>query len=303
MASLRRTRPENLRDITIQVAIVRPGPIQGGAVNPYIARRQRMRVDPDVRGALRRIRRWSPCWRRRWAPSSSRTRCWRWRSPSPGSAVGEAEGLRRAMSRKRSEAAIEAYHGRFVAGAQRKHGVDCRDRRAGVRDGQGVLRLRLPQGARSGVRPARLPVDVAARALLRRSSSARCSTSSRWASIRRTRSCTRPSAGASRSSRRMSTRAGWSASWNGLPPTAGCGSAWPTSGASASRMWPSSSPRAGSGGRFRSLSDLASRAGCGAAALELLALVGRVRRAGGAGRGGGGCDRGRRGGWRSGSWG
>ena len=34
MASLRRTRPENLRDITIQVAIVRPGPIQGGAVNP-----------------------------------------------------------------------------------------------------------------------------------------------------------------------------------------------------------------------------------------------------------------------------
>ncbi len=47
MASLRRTRPENLKDITIQVAIVRPGPIQGGAVNPYIERRQRLRVDPD----------------------------------------------------------------------------------------------------------------------------------------------------------------------------------------------------------------------------------------------------------------
>src|SRR6185437_5448263 len=47
MQSLRRTRPANLQDITIQVAIVRPGPIQGGAVNPYIERRQRMRVDPD----------------------------------------------------------------------------------------------------------------------------------------------------------------------------------------------------------------------------------------------------------------
>src|SRR5204863_4267280 len=47
MQSLRRTRPETLQDITIQVAIVRPGPIQGGAVNPYIERRQRMRVDPD----------------------------------------------------------------------------------------------------------------------------------------------------------------------------------------------------------------------------------------------------------------
>ena len=41
-----------------------------------------------------------------------------------GFSPGEAEGLRRAMSRKRSEAAIEAYHKRFVAGAQRKHGVD-----------------------------------------------------------------------------------------------------------------------------------------------------------------------------------
>ena len=41
-----------------------------------------------------------------------------------GFSVGEAEGLRRAMSRKRSEAAIQAYHERFVAGRQRKHGVD-----------------------------------------------------------------------------------------------------------------------------------------------------------------------------------
>ena len=46
MQSLLRTRPENLADLTIQVAIVRPGPIQGGAVNPYIERRQRLREDP-----------------------------------------------------------------------------------------------------------------------------------------------------------------------------------------------------------------------------------------------------------------
>jgi error-prone DNA polymerase len=41
-----------------------------------------------------------------------------------GFGVGEAEGLRRAMSRKRSEAAIEAYHARFVEGAKRKHDVE-----------------------------------------------------------------------------------------------------------------------------------------------------------------------------------
>ena len=40
-----------------------------------------------------------------------------------GFSPGEAEGLRRAMSRKRSEAAIEAYHQRFVEGAERTHGV------------------------------------------------------------------------------------------------------------------------------------------------------------------------------------
>src|SRR2546421_2506629 len=41
-----------------------------------------------------------------------------------GFSSGEAERLRRAMSRKRSEAAIEAHHKRFVAGAQELHGVD-----------------------------------------------------------------------------------------------------------------------------------------------------------------------------------
>ena len=46
MQSLLRTRPKNLEDLTIQVAIVRPGPIQGGAINPYIERRQRLREDP-----------------------------------------------------------------------------------------------------------------------------------------------------------------------------------------------------------------------------------------------------------------
>ncbi len=40
-----------------------------------------------------------------------------------GFTVGEAEGLRRAMSRKRSHAALEAWRERFVAGALEK-GVD-----------------------------------------------------------------------------------------------------------------------------------------------------------------------------------
>jgi error-prone DNA polymerase len=124
MASLRRTRPETLQDITIQVAIVRPGPIQGGAVNPYIERRQRMRVDPHFRVPYEH-------------PSLEavlgetlgtiifQDQVLEVSIAFAGFGIGEAEGLRRAMSRKRSEAAIQAYHERFVRGAQAKHGVDA----------------------------------------------------------------------------------------------------------------------------------------------------------------------------------
>ena len=53
MQSLVRTRPESLEDLTVQVALVRPGPIVGDAVNPYIARRQAAARAPRLRGALR----------------------------------------------------------------------------------------------------------------------------------------------------------------------------------------------------------------------------------------------------------
>ena len=59
---------------TIQVAIVRPGPIQGGAINPYIERRRRLREDPDVSRSPTSIPRSSRSCARRSARSSSRTR-------------------------------------------------------------------------------------------------------------------------------------------------------------------------------------------------------------------------------------
>ena len=123
MASLRRTRPENLRDITIQVAIVRPGPIQGGAVNPYIARRQRLRVDPDFKVPYDHPS-LQPVLEETLGTIIFQDQVLEVSIAFAGFGVGEAEGLRRAMSRKRSEAAIEAYHVRFVEGAKRKHDVE-----------------------------------------------------------------------------------------------------------------------------------------------------------------------------------
>jgi error-prone DNA polymerase len=123
MQSLRRTRPETLQDITIQVAIVRPGPIQGGAVNPYIERRQRLRVDPDYQVPYEHPS-LEPVLHETLGTIIFQDQVLEVAIAFAGFSVGEAEGLRRAMSRKRSEAAIEAHHRRFVAGAQRVHGVD-----------------------------------------------------------------------------------------------------------------------------------------------------------------------------------
>ncbi len=124
MQSLRRTRPENLKDLTVQVAIVRPGPIQGGAVNPYIERRQRLRVDPGYQVPYDHPS-LEPVLGETLGTIIFQDQVLEVSIAFAGFSPGEAEGLRRAMSRKRSEAAIQAYHERFVQGAQRKHGVDA----------------------------------------------------------------------------------------------------------------------------------------------------------------------------------
>ena len=116
MQMLKRTRPESLDDLTVQVALVRPGPIIGGAVHPYVERKKRLREDPayrvpydhpsletvlsDTLGAI-----------------VFQDQVIEVAMAFAGFSAGEAEGLRRAMSRKRSEAAIRAYEEKFVTQA------------------------------------------------------------------------------------------------------------------------------------------------------------------------------------------
>jgi error-prone DNA polymerase len=120
MGSLHRTRPENLDDLTIQVAIVRPGPIQGGAVNPYIERRQALRKDPSFEVPYDHAS-LEPVLCDTLGTIIFQDQVIEVAMAFAGFSPGEAEGLRRAMSRKRSVAAIEAYHERFVEGAMAKH--------------------------------------------------------------------------------------------------------------------------------------------------------------------------------------
>jgi error-prone DNA polymerase len=116
MQMLPRTLPESLDDLTVQVALVRPGPIIGGAVHPYIERRKRLRADPGYE---------IPCEHPALEPVLRDTlgtivfqdQVIEVAMELAGFSAGEAEGLRRAMSRKRSEAAIRAYEQMFIDGA------------------------------------------------------------------------------------------------------------------------------------------------------------------------------------------
>ena len=73
MSCLPRLRPKCFYDIVVQVAIIRPGPIVGKMVNPYLKRRQGREA---VRYAC--IRRSSPCWRAPWACRFFRNSCCAW---------------------------------------------------------------------------------------------------------------------------------------------------------------------------------------------------------------------------------
>jgi error-prone DNA polymerase len=117
MQSLLRTRPENLDDLTVQVALVRPGPIQGKAVHPYVERRQKLREDPSYVAPADHPLLAEPL-RDTLGAIIFQEQVLDVAVALAGFSVGEAEGLRRAMSRKRSEAAIEAYRERFIAGSE-----------------------------------------------------------------------------------------------------------------------------------------------------------------------------------------
>src|SRR5215207_8926071 len=115
MQSLLRTRPENLDDLTVQVALVRPGPIQGKAVHPYIEHRQRRRDDPSFEPPVEHESLREPL-RETLRVVVFQDQVLDVATAAAGFSIGEAEGLRRAMSRKRSEEAIEAFRPRFVDG-------------------------------------------------------------------------------------------------------------------------------------------------------------------------------------------
>ncbi|MDX6543360.1 MAG: error-prone polymerase, partial [Gaiellaceae bacterium] len=116
MQMLVRTLPESLDDLTVQVALVRPGPILGGAVHPYIERKKALRLDPGFQVPYEHPS-LEPVLRETLGTIIFQDQVIEVAMAFAGFTAGEAEGLRRAMSRARSEAAMRSYAQKFIAGA------------------------------------------------------------------------------------------------------------------------------------------------------------------------------------------
>jgi error-prone DNA polymerase len=110
MATLPRIQPRTFYDIVIEVAIIRPGPIQGNAVNPYIRRR---RGDEPVTYLHPRL---EPILRRTLGVPLFQEQLMEMAVAVAGFSPAEADELRQAMAAKRSELRMMKLKSRFYSG-------------------------------------------------------------------------------------------------------------------------------------------------------------------------------------------
>jgi error-prone DNA polymerase len=111
---LPRLRPTCFEDLVIEVALVRPGPIQGNMVHPYLNRRQGLEPVRYPHSSL------EPALAETLGVMVFQEQVLRVAQAISGFAAGEADDLRRAISRNRSDAAMAALCERFVRGALAK---------------------------------------------------------------------------------------------------------------------------------------------------------------------------------------
>jgi error-prone DNA polymerase len=110
MSMLPRLQPRNYYDLVIQIAIVRPGPIQGDMVHPYLARRQgleQVRYPSEaVRGVLARTL----------GVPIFQEQVMQIAMVAAGFSGGEADQLRRAMAAWKRKGGLEPFRDKLISG-------------------------------------------------------------------------------------------------------------------------------------------------------------------------------------------
>jgi error-prone DNA polymerase len=110
MSMLPRLRPVTFYDLVVEVAIVRPGPIQGGMVHPYLRRRMGKEPvsypSPDVRVALERTL----------GVPIFQEQVMQLAVLAAGFSAGEADQLRRSMSAWKRKGGLSPFYARIIDG-------------------------------------------------------------------------------------------------------------------------------------------------------------------------------------------
>ncbi|MDQ8035775.1 MAG: error-prone DNA polymerase, partial [Bordetella sp.] len=110
MSMLPRLRPREYYDLVVQVAIVRPGPIQGGMVHPYLRRRQGKEPEtypgPAVQAVLRRTL----------GVPIFQEQVMQIAVAAAGFTPGEADQLRRSMAAWRRKGGVDKFRAKLVGG-------------------------------------------------------------------------------------------------------------------------------------------------------------------------------------------
>src|SRR5215207_6987259 len=110
MATLPRLKPREFYDLVVEVALIRPGPIQGGSVHPYIRRRngdeQVTYLHPLLERSLRKTL----------GVPLFQEQLMQMAVDVAGFTAAEADQLRQAMGAKRSSERMERLRGRLYAG-------------------------------------------------------------------------------------------------------------------------------------------------------------------------------------------
>src|SRR5688500_3021140 len=114
MATLPRLRPERFYDIVVEVAIIRPGPIVGQMVHPYLKRRQGQEDVMYPHPSL------EPILKRTLGVPLFQEQLLRMAMVAAGFSGGEAEELRRAFGFKRSEKRMQQIEGKLRDGMARQ---------------------------------------------------------------------------------------------------------------------------------------------------------------------------------------
>jgi error-prone DNA polymerase len=110
MATLPRLRPEKFYDLVVEVALIRPGPIQGGSVHPYLRRRNGEEEITYLHPLL------EPCLAKTLGVPLFQEQLMQMAVDVAGFSPGEADRLRQAMGSKRSRARMALMRERLLEG-------------------------------------------------------------------------------------------------------------------------------------------------------------------------------------------